>query len=242
MSIVFGGRTNYGQKIGIIMLDTVFPRIPGDVGNATTFDFPVVYKIVKGASISRVVKEADPALIEPFIQAAQELEKEGVGAIATSCGFLAIFQKELSAAVNIPVLSSSLLQVPMAHAIINPGQKVGILTARATSLTEKHFAGVGINGIPVAVHGMEQAHAFSSAFIEGEKSLDVEAARKEMVKEALTLQDKHPSIGAVVLECTNMPPYAKDVQAALNLPVFDVVTLINYAFSTLVRKEFLGYF
>lgn len=241
MSIVYGGRTNYGQKIGIIMLDTVFPRIPGDVGNATTFDFPVRYKIVKGASISRVVKEADPKLIEPFIQAACELEKEGVGAIATSCGFLAIFQKELSAAVNIPVLSSSLLQVHMANAIINPGQKVGIITARATSLNEKHFNGVGINNIPFVVQGMEKADAFNNTFIEGNKSLDVDAVRKEMVQTALDLKDDNPGVGAIVLECTNMPPYAKDVQAAINLPVFDVVTLINYAFNALVKKDYHGY-
>ena len=85
------------------MLDTVFPRIPGDIGNAATFSFPVRYKVVKGASPQRVVKEADTRLLEPFIEAARSLEKEGVKAIGTSCGFLAIFQRELADAVDIPV-------------------------------------------------------------------------------------------------------------------------------------------
>lgn len=118
-----GGRTHYGQVIGVITLDTLFPRILGDVANATTFDFPVRFKKVEGATGKRVVKEADPTLLEPFIAAAQELEREGVMAITTTCGFLAMFQEELSNAVNIPFFASSLMQVPLVSRIIGKGKK-----------------------------------------------------------------------------------------------------------------------
>src|SRR5450830_1704998 len=118
MTMVYSSRCNYGELIGIIMLDTVFPRIPGDVGNATTFPFPVRYKRVNGASVKRVVKEADPQLLQPFIEAAQELEMEGVKAITTSCGFLVMFQKQIADAVKIPVLTSSLLQVPFVSKLL----------------------------------------------------------------------------------------------------------------------------
>jgi aspartate/glutamate racemase len=232
------GAATDGATIGIIMLDTVFPRIPGDIGNADTFDFPVRYQVVRGASPQRVVKEADPRLLEPFIDAARGLEKEGVKAIATSCGFLAIFQRELAAAVKIPVLSSSLLQVPLAYALINRWQKVGVLTARAQSLTDRHLAGVGIRDIPLIIMGMEEAEEFTGAFIEGKPSLDPAKVRKEMVGAAQRLVHAHPEIGALVLECTNMPPYAQAVQAVMKIPVFDVVTLVRLIHASLERQTF----
>ncbi|MCE5280761.1 MAG: aspartate/glutamate racemase family protein [Deltaproteobacteria bacterium] len=232
------GAATDGATIGIIMLDTVFPRIPGDIGNPGTFDFPVRYQVVRGASPQRVVKEADPRLLEPFIDAARGLEKEGVKAIATSCGFLAIFQRELADAVKIPVLSSSLLQVPLAYALINRRQKVGVLTARAQSLTDRHLAGVGIRDIPLIIMGMEEAEEFTGAFIEGKPSLDPEKVRKEMVGAAQRLVHAHPEIGALVLECTNMPPYAQSVQAVMKIPVFDVVTLVRLVHASLERQTF----
>lgn len=238
MSIVYGGRTNYGEAIGILMLDTVFPRIPGDVGNAATFPFPVRYKVIKGASPQRVVKEADPTLLKPFIDAARELQAEGVRAIATSCGFLAIFQKEMAEAVTIPVATSSLLQINFVRSIIGRDRPIGIVTARAQSLTERHFRGVGADNAPLVIAGMDEQEEFSSVFIEQKTSIDVEKCRREMVDTAQKLLRDHPDIGAVVLECTNMPPFAKDVQSAVKLPVFDVVTMINYLHQAVVRTSF----
>lgn len=237
---VIGGRTNYGQAIGILMCDTVFPRVVGDIGNAGTFSFPVRYRLVKGASVARVVKECDPTLIQLFVEGAQELEREGVKAISTSCGFLAVFHREIANSVKIPVFTSSLLQVHIARAVINPGKEVGVITARAQSLTEKHFRGVGIQDIPMVVVGMDESPEFSGKFVEDKADLDVEKAGQEMICVAKNLIEEHPEVGAIVLECTNMPPFAKLVQDATQLPVFDVVTLVNYAYSVVVRKEFCG--
>ncbi|MGI6574878.1 MAG: hypothetical protein ACOX3A_03250 [bacterium] len=134
LGIVRGGKNYYGLAIGILMLETKFPRIPGELGNATTWNFPVLYKVVKGASPQRVVRENDPSLLEPFLEAARELEREGVRAITTSCGFLAMFQKEMAAAVNIPVFTSTLLMVPLVHKMLRPEQKVGIITVNSQTL------------------------------------------------------------------------------------------------------------
>jgi aspartate/glutamate racemase len=215
--------------IGIIMLDTRFPRIPGDIGNPATFSFPVRYEVVKGASPERVVLEADPRLLLPFVEAAHSLERDGVKAIATSCGFLALFQRELAEAVDIPVFSSALMQVHLAHAAISRRRKVGVLTAHAGSLTERHLRGVGIQDIPLVVRGMEDAAEFPRVFVEGQTRLDREKVGLEMVRAAERLAGDHPEIGALVLECTNMPPYAQAVQAVVNVPVFDVVTMVRLA-------------
>ncbi len=232
--IVKGGRTNYGELIGILMLDTKFPRIYGDIGNALTFSFPVKYKKVVGATSQRVVREADPSLIQPFIEAAKDLEEEGISAITTSCGFLAIFQEHLADAVDVPVFSSSLLQVPMVYRMLKKGQKVGIMTASKPHLTQLHFKGAGASHIPMVVYGMEKEQEFPAVFLDQKETLDVPKVKNEMVKVAQTMVKENPDVGAIIFECTNMPPFRDAVQKAVELPVFDIVTLTYYVFNSLI--------
>ena len=221
------------SKIGIVMLDTVFPRIVGDIGNPGTFGFPVIYEVVKGASPARVVKEADPSLLEPFIRAAQRLEERGAAGITTSCGFLAVFQTELAAAVSVPFFGSSLLQVHMARALMKPGRVVGILTCHRASLTGRHLAGVGIDGVPCVIAGLDDSEEFVAVFLEGKRDMNEAMCRLEVVGAARSLVEKHPEVGAVVLECTNMPPYADDVRRATGLPVFDAKTMVDYLYAAI---------
>lgn len=235
---VYGGRTNQGQPLGVLMLETVFPRIPGDVGNGFTFDFPVRYHTVKGASIARAVQAGDPALLQPFIEGARILEEAGCQAITTSCGFLIMFQKELAEAVNVPVLTSSLLQVPYVARMLPPRKKVGILTARAASLGARHFQSAGMENVSIAIKGMDQCPEFTRAFIMNEPVMDPEVVELEMVEAARSLVEAEPDIGALVLECTNMPPYAHAVQRATGLAVYDVFTLINHTVDALLRRPF----
>ena len=239
-NIVHGNTTNYGRPIGILMLDTHFPRIPGDIGNATTFPFPVVYRTIKGADSRRVVVEADPALIQPFIDAALELVGEGCKAITTSCGFLAIFQKELAAAVPVPVASSSLMQAGMIYKMLKPGEVVGIITARASSLGEKHFRGVGIEDVPRVVYGIEDTR-LGSVFLEDQNCIDLDMAEKEILNVAGRMLSEHPNVGAIVLECTNMPPFARAIQSMTRLPVFDIITLVKYMHDAVVSPVYTGH-
>lgn len=233
---VQGGQNLYGFTVGILTLDTRFPRIVGDVGNAMTFDFPVRYHRVAGASPDRVVRQTGRDLLPAFVDGARFLEREGVQAIGTSCGFLARFQPEITAAVQIPVLTSSLLLVPLLHRLLPPGRAVGILTVEASSLTAEHFTGAGIGpDIPVVVAGLEGEKEFSRALLEDLPTLDVEAAREEHLRVSRRLVAEHPEVGALVLECTNMPPYRADIQRATGLPVVDVVTLIRMVHDALVH-------
>jgi Asp/Glu/hydantoin racemase len=228
MTRVRGGRNIYGFTVGILMLDTRFPRIPGDMGNAATFPFPVRYLRVPGADPDRVVRRGARDLLPGFVAGARELEREGVGAITTNCGFLARFQDELTAAVAVPVFTSSLLLVPLVHRMLPPGRRVGILTVDAASLTRDQFATAGISPeIPLAVAGLETEKEFTRVLLGDELTLDVDAARAEHVRVAHRLVTEHPDVGAIVLECTNMPPYAADIQRATGRPVFDIVSLVT---------------
>lgn len=225
--------------VGIIMLDTTFPRIKGDIGNPDTFSFPVRLKIVKNASPERVVTRADISLLQHFIDAGQALIREGAAVITTSCGFLALFHQELVKAFDVPVFSSSLLQVHLAASVIKKDKKVGIITASKTSLTKRHMAAVGIDQYPLAIVGMDNAEEFSSVFIKGKKRIDPEKCRQEMEDAALILIRNHPDVGAVVLECTNMPPFADAVQKTIGgMPVFDVVTMVNYAYTAIHHTHY----
>ncbi len=239
MAVVYGNKTTYGQKIGIMMLDTHFPRVSGDIGNATSFRFPVAYKIVKEANSANVVLNPDPAIIEPFIRAAKELEEEGCRCVVTSCGFMAIFHKEIAAKVNIPVISSSLLQARLVSGLVN-NRKIGILTAKASSLTDLHFSGVGIEEVNKVVYGIEDTE-FGKTFFNGSDHIDIDQAERDMVSTARKMVAENPDVAAIVLECTNMPPFSHAIREATGLPVFDVIGLINYVHDAICAPAFSGY-
>jgi len=225
---VKGGPNIFGFSVGILMLDTRFPRIPGDMGNASTFPFPVLYHRVRGASPDRVVRQGQQELLPAFIEGARALEREGVRAVTTNCGFLAKFQSEVAASVSIPVFTSSLMLVPLVHRMLPPKKAVGIMTVDASSLRPEHYTGAGISkDIPTVVAGMETEKEFTRVMLEDQPELDVEAARQEHLAVARRLVESHPEIGALVLECTNMPPYRADIQSATGLPVFDITTLVR---------------
>ena len=225
-----GGYTNYGQDIGILMLDTIFPRIPGDIGNALSYPFPVRYKVVKDAFCERIMgDQVDEELLAPFIKAAQELEAEGCKAITTSCGFNAIFQEALANAVDIPVFTSSLLQVPFAQALVGRDRAVGVITASASSLSEKHLRACGITDeMHPIVMGLENAPEWSKIFDHPDDSFDMDLVTEEILNVARQGVKDHPEIGAIVLECTDLPPFARRIREELDIPVFDFNSMIGH--------------
>lgn len=232
-----GGKSVYGAAVGILMLETHFPRIPGDIGNATTFPFPVHFKVVRGASADRVVLRKGEGLIGAFIDAAKELEAEGVHGITTSCGFLSPFQEDLAAAVSIPVVTSSLMQVDLVNRTLRSGKRAGILTISSSNLTETHLAKANVP-LDTPIGSTEGGKEFTPAVLGNRTELDVAAARDDNIEAARRLQADHPDVGAIVLECTNMTPFAADIRAATGLPVFSIVTLVNWFQSSLAPERY----
>ena len=219
------------RPLGVVVLDTRFPRLPGDIGCATTFAFPVHYRVVQGAVPRRVVVDADRSLLAPFIAAARALEREGCSAISTSCGFLALFQYEMQAAVGVPLWTSSLLLVAEVEATLPRGRRVGIVTADAASLTAAHLEAAGAPA-DAPIEGLSPASAFYRTLLDNRPELDPAEAEAATVAAATRLVERHPHVDAIVLECTNMPPYADAVRTATRLPVHDITTLIAARFAT----------
>ncbi len=218
--------------IGILMLESRFERVPGDVGNPGTWDFPVLYRVVAGATPRQVVRAQAAGLLEAFIDAGRDLIAMGAAGIATTCGFLSLFQKDLAEALGVPVIASSLMQVAMLERSLSPGRRAGILTISAADLTSAHLQAAGVpGGAPIG--STEQGGHFARTILGDLPGLDSEAARRENVEAALALQRAHPELGAIVLECTNMCPYAADIGAATSLPVHSMVSLLNWFHASL---------
>lgn len=216
-------------RAGILVLDTSFPRIPGDAGNPATWPFPVDLEIVRGADVDTVVRHTQSSRLEPlFVDAARKLEGRGVNLITTVCGFLILLQDSLQAAVTVPVLTSSLLQVPWISALLGARAKIAILTFERPSLTPGHLWAAGINPSRVVIAGLEGT-SFHATISEDLDVLDVERAREDHIRVARALVDEHPEVEAFVLECANMPPYASAIREATGLPVYDITTLIGWA-------------
>ena len=213
------------------MLDTRFPRVPGDIGHAGSLPFATRYRVVRGASPQRAVRERDPALLQPFIAAGRALVDEGVTAITTSCGFLVLFQQALQAALpEVPVWTSSLLLLPE----LQRCAPAGVVTVDAAALGPDHLRAAGAPA-DTPVEGLEPGCAFQRTLLHDEATLDVDAARAATVAAALRLVERRPAIEAIVLECTNMPPYADAVRAATGRAVHDLVSLLAARLSPAVR-------
>jgi Asp/Glu/hydantoin racemase len=222
-----GGKAIYGAAVGILMLEARFPRIPGDMGNATSWDFPVLYRIVRGASPDLVVRRNAEGLLPDFIAAARELVADGVDGITTNCGFLSVFQRKLADAVGVPVATSSLMQVGMVNALLPPGRRTGILTISASTLTPAHLAAAGVpECTPIGT--TEGGREFTRAILGNELELDVAAAEADNVDAARAMTSAHPDLGAFVLECTNMVPYAAAIRRTTGLPVFTIHNFVSW--------------
>ena len=236
--IARGGKALYGAPLGILMLEAKFPRIPGDMGNATTWPFPVLYRVVEGASPEKVVLKGAAGLLPDFIAAAKELVRLGAEAITTNCGFLSLFQKEIAASVGVPVATSSLMQVPWVQATLPPGKRVGLVTVSGSTLSPAHLEGAGVP-LDTPLVGTESGKEFFRVLIKAEKEdMDIALAEQDVVEAGKQLVEKHPDVGAIVLECTNMPPYAAALQAAVGLPVYDIYSMITWFHAGLRPRVF----
>ena len=212
-------------KIGVLMLDTQFPRLLGDIGNPESFTCQVIYKTVKGASPQKVVQTQDMALLQPFIEAGKELTAKGAELITTSCGFLIYFQKELQNALSVPVITSSLLMFPELEQRYGRGN-IGILTISDTSLTSNILGKANIpSDTPIGT--TQGGKEFTSAILENRKTFDVELCEADNVNAATRLKKTNPNIRAILLECTNMPPHAKAIENATSLKVYSIMERIS---------------
>ena len=239
--VAHGGKTIYGARVGILMLDTFLPRVRGDIGNATTWPFPVLYKVVRGASPHRANTTREGWVIDAFVEAGKELVAEGADGLTTSCGILSLYQDELAAQCGVPVAASSLSQIPFVERLLPPGQRAGVITANIQIFGAEHLEAAGASpDTPVT------APRFSATGKDwppdripiDDPKWDMAAAEADMLVAGEKLVSQHPDVGAVVLECTNMPPFTRALSEHLRRPVYDIYSFICWFHAGLAPRDF----
>jgi len=231
-----------GYSVGIIYIEDVFyPLVPGNVVNACTYDFPVRMRGVPNLDIDRLFR-ADPSIADDIIALGRHMiEKEGIRALCSACGFFGNFHRQVAEALDIPVALSSLVQIPWIRSIIKPGQKIGVLTADASSLTDSLLKNCFIDDpSSLIVKDLRHGPEFS-AILEYRGQFHNGRVREEVVGAALELLEEECEIGAILLECSDMPPYAYAVQQATQLPVFDFITLIKWLHCGTTQRPYAGF-
>ena len=231
----------YGYTIGMLCAEWNVPFIPGDLNNATTFPFPVRYLEVQGASGAQVLTGDAGAYDELFVSAAKQLEAEGVRAITGNCGYMAAYQDVIAAAVDVPVFMSSLIQAPMLLRLLRPDQRLGVLCANGAGISQAVLAGAGITD-PSRLHiqGLDHKPHFNEFAMQETGILDEDRIRAEVVEAAVEVVETDPSVGAFLLECSDLPPYARSVREATGRPVFDWSGFIRYVHDAVEPKTYHG--
>lgn len=237
MSVEFGGKTVFGANLGIMMLETQFPRIKGDIGNAQTWNFPVQYRIVRGATPDNIVRKDPRKLVDKFIEVAKDLVASGCDGLTTNCGFLSLIQDQVSKAVPVPVATSSLMQIPVVQALLPKSKRVGVITISKANLTKEHLVAANAP-IDTPIVGTDNGRAFTHGILDDQPSMDFAECRLDHLDAAKELLINFDNIGAIVLECTNMTPYAADIRKVTGLPVFSIYSFVNWFYQGLVPDRF----
>lgn len=225
-------------RIGILKMDAAIRRIPGDAGNPESYPFPVLVETVRGATLARLIRERDPGIVEPFVEAGLRLVRRGVRALGTTCGFMILFQRELAEALPVPVFTSSLLQLPLIERSLGGQGRIGVITADAANLGVEHIRLAGGSPERLSIRGLEDAPCFCEAIFSGSGRIDPEGVRREVVKRSRELCVADPGIRALLFECANLPPYAAAVHEATGRPVYDVMTLLRWVHAGLAPHAF----
>ncbi|WP_130863190.1 aspartate/glutamate racemase family protein [Bacilliculturomica massiliensis] len=235
------GQSVAGYPIGILALELFYPLVPGNVVNPWTYDFPVRIKVVRGATIDRIFRN-DPTLLDDFIQAGEELMLDGVRALSGACGFFANYQRELAEHFPVPVAMSSLLQVPWIKSSLKKDQKVGIITANSAAITPYLLESVGItDGSAFVVKGIQHLEQWKP-LVDMEDNGFNDTILTDQVSQAAVELCQEENIGAILLECSDLPPYAHAIQKAVNLPVYDYITMMNWLYHSVCQRPYEGYF
>lgn len=247
--IITGGFPYQGYSIGILMFDNKkFPMLPGDVGNATSYPFPVLMRQVIGLEDNPYppLKDADGSYtheVQLCIDAAIQLEQDGVRAIAMCCGFFSLIQPVIAENVSIPVMTSPLMMIPTIQQMLKPEQSVLVITAASKLLSNEFFTAVGADlNDHITVAGLDDSATFNAMCMGGTAiSFEYDDLLEDIIVGVTEARKRDPNIGAVLLECTSLPPFAEAVREHTDLPVFDFIACVEWMHRAVVPKHYSGY-
>lgn len=230
-------RDTSGHALGVIAVNLDYPKVPGNVVNASTYDFPVLYEVVY-FEIEQLFA-GDPSIKEQVIEAAKKLEAKGVRAIIGACGYFAHFQKDVAAAVGVPVFMSSLCQLATIKTWLPASKKIAVFAADGASIDDEFLSNVNTTTDQIVVVNVGDMESFAPIRW-GKGPLDNGMLEDDLVELATEVCAETPEVDAILLECSDLPPYAAAIQRATGLPVFDFITLAKWVESVVVQRPYYG--
>jgi hypothetical protein len=241
------GRNVFGITIGLVQMRVNLPMIPGNMGNASTFNFPMLYREMNADNVFDVM--ANPPsqnFTDGIVEAAQWLELQGVRAIMGNCGFFGSYQNVVREQINVPFFSSSLMMLPMMVQSMPRNKKVGVITANGPILKQVQAienCGLSLEDKEnrIVVMGCEEYPEFATGIMANTGRYNPVRVEREIVSVAERMLVANKDIGAILLECTELSPHAVAVQKAVKLPVWDYTTLTRWVQSGCVRRPFVGH-
>ena len=240
------GRNVFGVTIGLVQMHVNLAMIPGNMGNATTFDFPILYRQMVADNVMDVMaEEPTQNFADGIVEAAQWLELQGVDAIMGNCGFFGGYQNMVKERINLPIYSSSLMMLPMMVHSMPGRKKVGVITANGPQLMKTQAiqnCGLSLEDKEnrIVVMGCEGGAEFSSAIMANTGVYNPALVEQEIVAVAKQMLAENDDIGSILLECTELSPHASAVQNAVRMPVWDYTTLTKWIYSGCLRRPFVG--
>jgi hypothetical protein len=219
-------------SLGVIRLDYDYPAAPGDIDHPASYAYDVHYRVVPGFTFTMCMSgKLTPAVEAEFLEAIDELVAKGVSGITGDCGFMMWYQGLARKHTHKPVFMSALAQLPAVTCAYSPSEVILVMTANASTLGPMHDlirdeCGVDTEGKRFEILGCEDVEGFE-AVIKGEK-VDVLKCTPGIVGKAKAAIAANPAIRAILLECTELPPYADALRHETGLPVYDAITCADF--------------
>ncbi len=202
--------------------------LPGNSVNPLSYPFPVVFRRVRGANYDSILHNPNGDVLNAMVKEGMGMVNQGVRAVTTSCGFNAIFQRELAKALPVPVFTSTLMQIPFMLSSLGCG-RLAVITASGKALKPEHFRAVGVEDMnPISIYGMDEQPEWSKIHLTPDQPLSLAAVEQEVISTAVRAQEENHGLGAILLECTDLPPFANAIRDRVNIPVFDFSTMITF--------------
>jgi len=219
-------------SLGVIRLDYDYPPAPGDIDHKDSFSYDVYYRVVPGLTFEVCQSgKLTPEVEHRFIEAVKWLDAKGVSGITGDCGFMMWFQALARKHTSTPVFMSSLAHLPAITCAFNSHEKIAIFTANGKTLEPMHNLIKDECGVDTAdnryiIVSCKDVDGFEAVALS--KKVDTVKVQPGIVKKCQETLKAHKDIKAILMECTELPPYTDALRHATGLPCFDAITNCDF--------------
>lgn len=230
-------KINLGFSLGALVMKSWVPKPCGHISNASNYDFPIYFQVVENSN-TKAIHGGAQSIIPDILEAEKKCEDMGCKSIFTSCGYFGHFQRTIANHSSVPVYLSAVCLIPFIFRIMPKDWELGIICYNKDKLTTHLLEECGVTPAMRArchvadVIGQPEL----SCIIKDQGHYNIDNGKNDVVNVARKLVSENINIGAILLECTDLPPHSYAIQEALGLPVFDSTTMIKFIHSLITNK------